>query len=78
MQKLISILTPTYNYGHFIHRLLDSVLQQTYNNIEMIIIDDGSTDNTKQVIDGYIEKFQKRGFSLNYIYQGNQGLSITD
>ena len=72
MRKLISIITPSYNYGHLIHRLLDSILQQTYSNIEMFVIDDGSTDNTKQVIEDYIKKFKKRGFTLNYIYQKNQ------
>jgi len=76
MQKLISIITPTYNYGHLIHRLFDSILQQTYNDIEMIIIDDGSADNTKQVIDEYNEKFIERGFSLNYLYQKNQKQAV--
>ena len=75
MEKLISIITPTYNYGHLIHRLLDSILQQTYSNIEMFVIDDGSTDNTKQVVEGYIAKFQKKGFTLNYVYQENQKLA---
>jgi len=76
MQKLISILTATYNYGHFIHRLLDSILQQTYNNIEMVVIDDGSTDNTEQVIEKYMDKFNKRGYRLNYSYQENQKLAM--
>ena len=75
MQKRISVLTSTYNYGHFIHRLLDSILSQTYENIEMVIIDDGSKDDTKQVIEGYIGKFAGKGYSLIYVYQENQGLA---
>jgi glycosyltransferase involved in cell wall biosynthesis len=75
-EKLISIITPTYNYGHLIHRLLDSILQQTYSNIEMFVIDDGSTDNTKQVIEGYFEKFRSRKYAFKYVYQENLGRSV--
>ena len=75
-KNLLSIITPTYNCGIYIHRLLDSVLQQTYPYIEMFIIDDGSTDNTKNIIDSYIHKFVQRGYVLNYIYQDNAGQSV--
>lgn len=75
-EKLVSILTPCYNTGHLLWRLLDSVLAQTYPFIEMFIIDDGSTDNTRAVYDVYSNKFQKRGYVLNYIYQENQGQSM--
>lgn len=74
-QSLISLLTPCYNTGKYIHRLLDSVLLQDYPNVEMIVIDDGSTDNSADVIKGYIPKFQSRGYTLQYIYQPNQGQS---
>lgn len=75
-KNLLSIITPTYNCGIYIHRLLDSVLQQTYPYVEMFIIDDGSTDNTKTIIDSYIPKFVQRGYVLNYIYQDNAGQSV--
>ena len=66
MQKgLVSLLTPCYNAGHLIHRLLDSVLNQTYPFIEMIVIDDGSTDNSEQVIRSYISRFEERGYILS-------------
>ena len=74
MQKgLVSIITPCYNSGRYIHRLLDSVLMQDYPSIEMFTIDDGSTDNTKQIIESYIPKFQEKGHQLTYIYQENAG-----
>lgn len=75
MSDLVSVLTPTYNCGKYIHRLLDSVLKQTYAAIEMYVLDDGSTDDTKSVIDGYIPLFEKRGYTLHYCYHENQGQS---
>lgn len=72
---LISVITPCYNTGGIVHRLLDSILVQDYPLVEMFAIDDGSTDNTKIVIAGYIPKFQERGYKLYYIYQENRGQS---
>lgn len=53
---LITIIIPTYNRSHLISETLDSVLLQTYNKWECIIIDDGSTDNTADVVNKYIRK----------------------
>lgn len=74
-KALVSILTPCYNNANVIYRLLDSVLAQSYPYIEMIVVNDGSTDDIKSVIDLYISKFQQRGYSLNLIHQTNQGQS---
>lgn len=52
---LISIIIPTYNRAHLIGETLDSVLAQTYTNWECIIVDDGSTDNTDEVLEKYCE-----------------------
>lgn len=76
MEKgLISVITPAYNTGKLIHRLLDSVLAQDYPCVEMFVIDDGSTDNTREVVESYILRFRQRGYHLFYCYQTNQGQS---
>lgn len=51
---LISIIMPTYNRANIVSQAVDSVIQQTYNNWELIIVNDGSTDNTKEVINPYL------------------------
>ncbi len=56
MSSLVSIIIPTYNRAHLIGETLDSVLAQTYQNWECIVVDDGSTDNTDEVMAGYIAK----------------------
>lgn len=73
IKDLVSIITPCYNSAGFVHRLLESILIQDYPFIEIFAIDDGSTDNTKEIIESYIPKFQKRGYELTYIYQKNAG-----
>jgi glycosyltransferase involved in cell wall biosynthesis len=76
MYKVVSIITPCYNGSKFVHRLLDSVLMQTYLCIEMFVIDDGSTDSTAAIIKSYIPKFESKGYSLIYLYQENSGQSV--
>ncbi len=50
MEELVSVVIPTYNRADLVLRAIDSVLNQTYNNLEVIVCDDGSTDNTKEVV----------------------------
>ncbi len=64
---LISVIIPTYNYAQFLPKAIGSVLQQSYPNIEIIIIDDGSTDHTSQVIPAHP--------AIKYFYQKNKGLA---
>ncbi|MFC0776726.1 glycosyltransferase family 2 protein [Flavobacterium sp. HJSW_4] len=56
LNPVISIIIPTYNRAHLINETLDSILTQTYGDWECIIVDDGSTDNTAEVVSKYIEK----------------------
>ncbi|MBI3500642.1 MAG: N-acetyl sugar amidotransferase [Bacteroidetes bacterium] len=63
-----SIVIPTYNLASFLPDTINSILQQTFSNYEIIIIDDGSTDNTKEVLKPYIEKHSH----LKYFWQENQ------
>ncbi len=65
---MISIIIPTYNRADLIERAITSVVSQTYTNWELLIIDDGSTDNTKSIIEKYLS--DKR---IKYIYQENKG-----
>ncbi|SDK80892.1 Glycosyltransferase involved in cell wall bisynthesis [Pedobacter sp. ok626] len=70
-EPLISVIVPTYNYGNYINFTLDCVLSQHYKNIEVIVVDDGSTDNTAQVLNNYCQKDDR----IKYFYQENRGLS---
>ena len=72
-KKLVSIIIPVYNCEKYLADCLDSVENQTYNNLEVIIINDGSKDNGIQIIEKYIKK--NRGWKL--INQENQGLSAS-
>lgn len=55
-EHLVSIITPAYNCETYIKECMDSVINQTYQNWEMIIVNDKSTDNTKEIIEEYIKK----------------------
>jgi|GEM_PF-527627 len=70
---LVSIITPCYNAEKFIGEFLDSVLAQTYSPLELILINDGSTDNTLGVITNYKSKLEKQGIKLILISQKNSG-----
>lgn len=72
-KSLVSVITPCYNGEKFVHRLLDSILKQTYRKIEFIFVNDGSTDNTEDIVLGYKNKFEKAGMYFTYIYQENKG-----
>lgn len=67
---IVSVIIPTYNRAHLIGRAIQSVLNQTYQNLEIIVVDDGSTDNTGEVI----KKFQEHDKRIIYIkHEKNKG-----
>lgn len=71
MKPLVSIVIPCYNQGIFLSETIESVVKQSYNEWECIIVNDGSTDNTKEIA----QKYCKKDSRIKYVEQKNQGLS---
>ena len=81
---LVSIITPCYNAEKHIGQYLDSVLAQSYPRLELVLVDDGSTDKTTQIIESYRKKLEDRCIGFAYIHQEhtnqaealNKGLAV--
>lgn len=73
MNDFISVITPTYNREKTLNRVYNSLLGQTYKNYEWIIIDDGSTDKTYELVEKWIEAKQIR---IRYFFQKNSGKHV--
>ena len=71
MKKRITVFTPTYNRGRLLYRLYESLLRQTDRNFKWLIIDDGSTDDTKKIVNNWIIEGK---MEISYIYKENGGL----
>ncbi len=69
----VSIIIPVYNSEKFLPRCLESIINQTYKNLEIIIVDDGSTDNSRKIISDYIQKDTR----INLISKKNSGVSAS-
>ena len=67
MNPMISVIVVTYNRAHYLKDALDSILRQTFKDYEIILVDDGSTDNTKEIVEQYE--------GIQYIYQEHGGIS---
>jgi Glycosyl transferase family 2 len=65
---LITAVIPSYNYGHFVTTAVESALAQTYADVEVIVVDDGSTDDTRERLAPYLDR-------IHYLHQENGGLS---
>lgn len=72
LMKLISVIVPAYNVENYISRCLDSILKQTYSNLEIIVVDDGSSDSTPSIIDEYSAK----DIRIKAIHQVNSGVAV--
>jgi glycosyltransferase involved in cell wall biosynthesis len=72
-QKLVSVIIPTYNRAQFIRFPLQSIRNQTYRPIEIIVVDDGSDDGTKRVIEEFSHSARADDLSVSYIRQKNKG-----
>lgn len=71
MEK-VSIIVPVYNVENYVKRCLESLINQTYKNIEIVIVNDGSTDNSKIICDEYVKKDSR----IKLINKKNQGLGL--
>ncbi len=69
----ISVLMATYNNGQYIRSALESILQQSYSPMEIMVVDDGSTDDTEEVVRDLI---QKSALPIHYLKQSNQGQAV--
>lgn len=68
---LVSVVVPSYNYGHLIRETLDSLAAQTYGAWECVVVDDGSTDDTRAVVEAYAAREPR----VRYVWQENRKLS---
>ena len=71
MNPKISIIVPIYNMEQYLERCVDSILSQTYKDFEVILVNDGSTDNSDIICDDYAKKDQR----IKVIHKRNGGLS---
>lgn len=69
--KTLTVFTPAYNRAHTIGRTYESLCRQTCKDFEWLVIDDGSSDNTKELVEGWIKE---NIIPIRYIYQQNQGM----
>ena len=70
-EPLVSIICLCYNHAPFLKEALDSVLAQTYSNLEILVVDDVSTDNSVEVIQGYVHRFPEIRFIRHTKNKGN-------
>ena len=59
MEPLISVIVPVYKVEQYLDRCVNSLLAQTYENVEILLVDDGSPDRCPQMCDAYAEKYEK-------------------
>ncbi len=72
----VSVIIATYNRAHCLEKAIESVLQQTFRDFDLIIADDGSTDDTAAVVDKYLRPSHPLHGRIQYVHQHNQGKSV--
>jgi glycosyltransferase involved in cell wall biosynthesis len=74
MEELVSVIIPLYNSELYVYETINSVIEQTYKHIEIIVIDDGSSDNSAEVVKKIIKDHNE--MDIKYYYQANGGVSV--
>ena len=72
-ELLISVIIPVYNTSKYLGMCLESVVNQSYKNLQIILVNDGSTDNSPQICDAWVEKDNR----IQVIHKQNEGLGYT-
>ena len=70
-EELISVVIPVYNVKKYLKKCLETVVNQTYSNLEIILVDDGSTDGSEKICDEYATQYN----NVSVIHKKNGGLS---
>ena len=73
MKGLVSIVSPCYNGESYLNRYFDAIIKQTYRPLELILVNDGSTDKSEEIILSYQDKIKDAGIDFKYIKKENQG-----
>ena len=73
-KSIVSIITPCYNVSRWIERYMESISRQTYKKLQLIFINDGSTDDSADKILAYKGIFEREGIEFVYYYQVNGGV----
>ncbi len=73
-RNVVSVIIPCYNGENHVNRSISSIYEQDYPQVELVVVDDGSTDQSRSVICAWIERFEAKGWGLKYVYQNNQGI----
>lgn len=72
-KRMISVIMPVYNSERYISEAIDSICNQSYENWELLIVNDGSTDHTAKIINDYAKKDSR----IRVFHKKNQGVSLT-
>jgi alpha-1,3-rhamnosyltransferase len=73
-QELVSVFIAAYNHGKYVQSTIHSILEQTYKNIELIIVNDGSTDDTHEKIENLLPRCRERFVRTEYLQKSNEGV----